>query len=56
MFTDLPSLLTYTAKMGVTVHHHEEGTGAQPVPGKYVTIQYTGYLKDTAKDDNKGKK
>ena len=45
-----------TAKMGVNVQHHEEGTGAQPTPGQTVTIDYTGYLKDESKPDNKGNK
>lgn len=40
--------------MAVTVHTHEEGTGAQPQAGQTVTIEYTGYLKDTSKPDNKG--
>ncbi|KAG6366337.1 hypothetical protein INS49_000514 [Diaporthe citri] len=42
--------------MGVTVQHHVEGTGAQPRPEQYVTIQYTGFLKDEKADENKGKK
>lgn len=42
--------------MGVTVLHEREGTGAQPRPEQYVTIQYTGYLKDEKEADNKGKK
>ncbi|ROW02109.1 hypothetical protein VSDG_02616 [Cytospora chrysosperma] len=41
--------------MGVEVHHTEEGTGAQPQAGQTVTIEYTGWLKDTTKPDNKGK-
>ncbi|KUI69043.1 FK506-binding protein 1B [Cytospora mali] len=42
--------------MGVNVQHHEQGTGATPQPGQTVTIEYTGYLKDTSKSDNKGNK
>lgn len=42
--------------MGVTKTTHQEGTGAQPVSGQTVTIEYTGYLKDTSKPDNKGEK
>ncbi|KAH7375037.1 hypothetical protein B0T11DRAFT_5380 [Plectosphaerella cucumerina] len=40
--------------MGVTVNSSVEGTGAQPQAGQTVTIEYTGYLKDTSKPDNKG--
>lgn len=42
--------------MGVTVQHHVQGTGEQPKPEQYVTIQYTGYLKDVEQPENKGKK
>lgn len=41
--------------MGVTKITHQEGTGAQPTPGQTVTIEYTGFLKDTSKPNNKGK-
>ena len=41
--------------MGVTVHTHQEGTGAQPQNGQTVTMEYTGYLKDTSQPGNKGK-
>lgn len=41
--------------MGVTKTTHQEGTGAQPQVGQTVTIEYTGFLKDTSKPDNKGK-
>ncbi|KAK6591268.1 FKBP-type peptidyl-prolyl cis-trans isomerase [Botrytis cinerea] len=37
--------------MGVTKHVLKEGTGAIPKPGDTVTIQYTGWLKDTTKGD-----
>lgn len=40
--------------MAVTKTTHQEGTGAQPTPGQTVTIEYTGFLKDTSKPDNKG--
>lgn len=41
--------------MGVTKTTHQEGTGPQPQVGQTVTIEYTGFLKDSAKADNKGK-
>lgn len=41
--------------MGVTKTTHQEGSGAQPQPGQTVTIEYTGFLKDTSKPNNKGK-
>lgn len=41
--------------MGVTKTTHKEGSGAQPAAGQTVTIEYTGFLKDTSKPDNKGK-
>jgi FK506-binding protein 1 len=41
--------------MGVTKIVHQEGSGPQPTKGQTVTIEYTGYLKDTSKPDNKGK-
>jgi len=40
--------------MGVTKTLLQEGQGAIPVKGDQVTIKYTGFLKDTAKPDNKG--
>ncbi|KAL8381515.1 hypothetical protein RB595_005670 [Gaeumannomyces hyphopodioides] len=40
--------------MGVTKTTHVEGTGAQPKSGQTVTIEYTGFLKDTSKPNNKG--
>ncbi|KAI6085375.1 FK506-binding protein 1B [Hypoxylon rubiginosum] len=40
--------------MGVTKTINEEGTGTQPVARQTVTIEYTGYLKDTTKPGNKG--
>lgn len=42
-------------KMGVTKTTHQEGSGAQPQNGQTVTIEYTGFLKDTSKPGNKGK-
>ncbi|KAJ4413483.1 FK506-binding protein 1B [Gnomoniopsis sp. IMI 355080] len=41
--------------MGVTKTTHQEGTGPQAQAGQTVTIEYTGFLKDTSKPDNKGK-
>ncbi|THV44883.1 hypothetical protein BGAL_0562g00030 [Botrytis galanthina] len=37
--------------MGVTKHILKEGTGPTPKNGDTVTIQYTGWLKDTSKGD-----
>ncbi|CAG8970781.1 hypothetical protein HYALB_00001568 [Hymenoscyphus albidus] len=45
-----------TAVMGVTKTILSEGNGPIPKKGDTVTIQYTGYLKDTSKPDNKGDK
>ncbi|CZT00022.1 hypothetical protein WAI453_003389 [Rhynchosporium graminicola] len=42
--------------MGVTKTITKEGDGAIPQKGDRVTIEYTGYLKDTSKPDNKGAK
>ncbi|KAL2754523.1 hypothetical protein ACRALDRAFT_1063334 [Sodiomyces alcalophilus JCM 7366] len=42
--------------MGVNVTTREAGTGATPTPGQTVTIEYTGYLKDPSKPDQKGAK
>lgn len=36
--------------MGVNVHTIEEGTGAEPVKGQYVTMLYTGLIKN--KEEN----
>ncbi|KAF4458453.1 peptidylprolyl isomerase [Fusarium albosuccineum] len=44
------------AIMGVTKTTHQEGSGAIPQVGQTVTIEYTGYLKDASKPDNKGEK
>jgi FK506-binding protein 1 len=41
--------------MGVTKTILREGTGVIPKRGDTVTIEYTGYLKDTDKPQNKGK-
>jgi FKBP-type peptidyl-prolyl cis-trans isomerase len=40
--------------MGVTKTVRVPGTGPKPGPGQEVTIEYTGWLKDTSKPDNKG--
>ncbi|TGO51146.1 hypothetical protein BOTNAR_0366g00050 [Botryotinia narcissicola] len=37
--------------MGVTKHNIKEGSGASPTNGQTVTIEYTGWLKDTSKGD-----
>ncbi|KAH8596036.1 peptidyl-prolyl cis-trans isomerase fkr-3 [Bisporella sp. PMI_857] len=42
--------------MGVDKTIRSEGSGAIPKVGDKVTIEYTGYLKDTSKPDNKGEK
>mgnify|MGYP002351842289 CR=1 FL=1 len=42
--------------MGVTKTTHQEGTGPVAQNGQTVTIEYTGYLKDESKPDNKGAK
>merc|ERR1711939_781567 len=45
-----------SAIMGVTKTVLKEGDGAIPKVGDRVTIEYTGYLKDTSKPENKGDK
>jgi len=42
--------------MGVTKTTIKEGSGAIPQVGSSVTIEYTGWLKDTSKPDSKGNK
>lgn len=42
--------------MGVTKTTLKQGSGAQPTDGQTVTIEYTGWLKDTSKPDSKGAK
>lgn len=42
--------------MGVTKTVSQEGTGPIPKVGDKVTIEYTGYLKDSSKPGNKGEK
>lgn len=42
--------------MGVTKTILKEGNGPSPKVEDTVTIEYTGYLKDTSKPDNKGDK
>ncbi|KND91100.1 FK506-binding protein 1B [Tolypocladium ophioglossoides CBS 100239] len=42
--------------MGVSKTTLTEGSGSQPVAGDTVTIEYTGWLKDTSKPNNKGAK
>lgn len=41
--------------MGVTKTTLTEGSGAQPVAGETVTIEYTGWLKDSSQPNSKGK-
>ena len=42
------------AIMGFTKTILREGSGPSPKVGDHVTIEYTGFLKDTTKPDNKG--
>ncbi|KAL7942570.1 hypothetical protein V8C42DRAFT_331371 [Trichoderma barbatum] len=42
--------------MGVQKTVLQEGNGAEPTPGQTVVMGYTGWLKDTSKPENKGKK
>jgi len=42
--------------MGVTKTILQEGSGPSPKVNDTVTIEYTGYLKDTSKPGNKGDK
>jgi len=42
--------------MGVSKTTTKEGTGKIPQKGQKVTIEYTGWLKDTSKPNNKGDK
>lgn len=51
MFRASRSLLS---KMGVSKTILEEGSGPIPKAGQTVTIEYTGWLKDTSKPDSKG--
>ncbi len=41
---------------GLRMIDHKIGTGAEAVPGKSVTVHYTGWLFDAAAPENKGKK
>ncbi|POR31168.1 Peptidyl-prolyl cis-trans isomerase [Tolypocladium paradoxum] len=41
--------------MGVTKTTLTEGSGNRPVAGDTVTIEYTGWLKDSSQPNNKGK-
>lgn len=40
--------------MGVTKTIQVSGTGARPTRGQSVTIEYTGWLKDTSQPGNRG--
>ncbi len=42
--------------MAVTKTTIKSGSGDQPTKGDTVTIEYTGWLKDTSKPDSKGNK
>ncbi|KAM3435998.1 hypothetical protein NHJ13734_005275 [Beauveria thailandica] len=42
--------------MGVTKTIIKEGSGEQPKPGQTVVIEYTGWLKDASKSEQKGNK
>lgn len=42
--------------MGVTKTTLKEGSGPKPTQGQTVTIEYTGWLKDASKPDQKGNK
>ena len=42
--------------MGVTKTTIKEGDGPSPSPAQTVTMEYTGWLKDASKPDNKGTK
>ena len=44
-----------TANMGVEKTIISAGSGAIPKKGDKVTMEYTGWLKDTSKPGNKGK-
>jgi FK506-binding protein 1 len=48
------SFSTTLANMGVTKTVNSEGSGPIPTKGQTVTIEYTGFLKDTSKPGNKG--
>jgi FKBP-type peptidyl-prolyl cis-trans isomerase len=50
------SFTSTTAIMGVSKTVLKEGNGAIPKAGDKVTIEYTGYLKDTSKPAHKGDK
>lgn len=43
-----------SANMGVEKTILSEGNGAIPNKGDKVTMEYTGWLKDTSKPENKG--
>jgi len=45
----------FYSKMGVQKTVMQEGNGPVAEKGQKVSIEYTGWLKDTSKPDNKGK-
>jgi FK506-binding protein 1 len=54
--TTFRSFTTTAAIMGVEKTTTKEGYGPIPQMGQTVAMEYTGYLKDTSKLDNKGAK
>lgn len=50
------SFTTTATVMGVVKTTTKEGQGPIPQKGQTVAMEYTGYLKDTSKPDNKGAK
>lgn len=53
-FSRLRQFSSTAAIMGVSKTILKEGDGAIPKVGDKVTIEYTGFLKDTSKPGNKG--
>jgi FKBP-type peptidyl-prolyl cis-trans isomerase len=54
--TAFRSFTTTAAIMGVVKTTTKEGNGPIPQKGQIVAMEYTGFLKDTTKPDNKGEK
>lgn len=48
------TFLSTLPTMGVTKTTISEGNGPSPVKGQTVTMEYTGWVKDASKPDNKG--
>lgn len=53
-FTNTRNFSNTNAIMGVSKQILKEGNGPSPQAGDQVTMEYTGWLKDTSKPDNKG--